>query len=212
MVRILLNDGLDQDVIDLLKKDYDVVDKHYDHNELKSEIKNYDVLVVRSKTTVDKSIIDASLESSKLKLIIRAGVGLDNIDLEYANKNNIIVKNTPKASTQVVAELTISFMLALSRNITLANESMKKMEWTKNSLKGSELYLKTLGIIGFGRIGRKVAKLATVFNMNVIYYDLFTIESEFDQVTLHELFNRSDYISLHAPAQEEPFINYETLE
>ena len=71
-----------------------MVDKHYDHNELKSEIKNYDVLVVRSKTTVDKSIIDASLESSKLKLIIRAGVGLDNIDLEYANKNNIIVKNT----------------------------------------------------------------------------------------------------------------------
>ena len=211
MVRILLNDGLDQDVIDLLKKDYDVVDKHYDHNELKSEIKNYDVLVVRSKTTVDKSIIDASLESSKLKLIIRAGVGLDNIDLEYANKNNIIVKNTPKASTQVVAELTISFMLALSRNITVANESMKKMEWTKSSLKGSELYLKTLGIIGFGRIGRKVAKLATVFNMNVIYYDLFTIESEFDQVTLHELFKRSDYISLHAPAQEEPFINYETL-
>ena len=103
MVKILLNDGLDQDVIDLLKKDYDVVDKHYDYNELKSEIKNYDVLVVRSKTTVDKNIIDASLESSKLKLIIRAGVGLDNIDLEYANKNNIIVKNTPKASTQVVA-------------------------------------------------------------------------------------------------------------
>ena len=211
MVRILLNDGLDQDVIDLLEKDYDVVNNHYDHNELKNEIKKYDVLVVRSKTTVDKSIIDASLETSKLKLIIRAGVGLDNIDLDYANKNNIIVKNTPKASTQVVAELTISFMLALSRNITLANESMKKMEWTKNSLKGSELYLKTLGIIGFGRIGRKVAKLATVFNMNVIYYDLYTIESEFEQVTLHELFNRSDYISLHAPAQEEPFINYETL-
>jgi D-3-phosphoglycerate dehydrogenase len=126
--------------------------------------------------------------------------------------NYIKVYNTPKASTQSVAELTLSFMLTLSRNITYANQTMKDMLWEKNRLIGSELHGKTLGIIGFGRIGQKVAHMASIFDMEVIYYDLMSyVESPYKKVTLDELYKNSDYITLHAPAQESPFIDFDTL-
>ncbi len=212
MAKILLNDGLDQEIINQLKTYYEVINNHYDHQALLEEIKHIDVIVIRSKTTIDQALIDAAATSGTLKLIIRAGVGLDNIDVSYAEDKGIVVKNTPKASTQVVAELTLSFMLALSRNIAHADHSMRQMAWEKNRLIGSELYGKTLGIIGFGRIGRKVAEFASMFQMRILYFDVFELQSTFEQVTLETLYQQSDYITLHAPQQEKPFIHADMLQ
>ena len=211
MQTILLNDGLDQEIIEKLQPEYDIINRHYPKTELLEKIKEVDCIVIRSKTKIDKDIIDASLETNRLKLIIRAGVGLDNVDLTYAKAKGITVKNTPKASTQVVAELTISFMLSLSRNIPYADYSMKQMAWEKKSLVGSELFGKTLGIVGFGRIGRKVADFASIFDMHIIYYDVIKSESDYEQVDIKTLFKESDYITLHAPAQNKPFIHDDML-
>ncbi len=212
MSLILLNDSLDQTIIDQLNESFDVINHHYDKTALLEKIKSVDVIVIRSKTTIDKDVIDAACETGTLKLIVRAGVGMDNIDCKYAELKGIAVRNTPKASTQVVAELTLSFMLALSRNISYADASMKQMAWEKKTLVGSELNGKTLGIVGFGRIGRKVAGFASIFDMNIIFYDVYPVESDYEQVDLETLFKTSDYITLHAPAQNKPFINKDVLE
>ncbi len=211
MINILLNDGLEQEIIDQLKALYDVEDHHYPKPELLEKIKEVDIIVIRSKTTIDQDVIDAALETNQLKLIIRAGVGVDNIDCRYAESKGITVRNTPKASTQVVAELTLSFMLALSRNISYADASMKQMAWEKKALVGSELNGKTLGIIGFGRIGKKVAAFASIFDMRILFYDVYPVESAYEQVDLNTLYQESDYITLHAPAQDKPFINEDVL-
>lgn len=212
MAVILLNDGLDQEIIKQLEKQHEVIKHHYDHQELLEVIKRVDIIVIRSKTTINKEVIDAACQTNTLKLIIRAGVGLDNVDVDYARHKGIQVSNTPKASTQVVAELTLSFMLALSRNIAYADHSMRQMAWEKNKLIGSELYGKTLGIIGFGRIGRKVAEFASMFQMRILFYDVYHVESMYEQVTLDEIYKQSDYITLHAPQQETPFISFDILQ
>ena len=132
MFHILCNDGLELEIVEKLKLNHQVIATHYEKEVLRDVIKHVDILVVRSKTIVDKALIDHSLQTKKLKLIIRAGVGLDNIDFTCCEASGIKVYNTPKASTQVVAELTLSFMLALSRQITFADQSMKHMTWEKN--------------------------------------------------------------------------------
>jgi D-3-phosphoglycerate dehydrogenase / 2-oxoglutarate reductase len=211
MFKILCNDGLEEDIVKKLSMRHEVILNHYPKDELNKMIKDIDILVIRSKTKVDKELVDHALKTKKLKLIIRAGVGLDNIDFDYCLKHGIKVHNTPKASTQVVAELTLSFMLALSRRITYANQTMKDMTWEKNTLVGSELYGKTLGIIGFGRIGQKVAYMASIFDMHIIYYDVMKHDSPYEQVSLDDLYQQSDYITLHAPSQDKPFIDFDTL-
>ena len=166
--------------------------------ELMTVIPDYECIVVRSATKLRKPVIDAA---NKLKLIIRGGVGLDNIDVDYAKSKGIEVKNTPAASSVSVAELTMGHFLNLARHITTGTISLRKGKWEKKSLKGIELYQKTLGIIGFGRIGRELAKRAMCFGMNVLAYDPFVKKTDMNVklVELNELLKAADFISLHLP-------------
>ncbi len=169
--------------------------------ELVKVIPDYLCMVVRSRTTVTREVIDAG---SKLKAIVRAGVGLDNIDVAYAKEKGIKVLNTPTASTQSVAELTIAYLMALARNIPLMTASMKAGKWEKKSFVGVEVAGKTLGLIGSGRIGQAVADKAKGLGMTVIASDPYITELPGVRlVQLDELLAESDYISLHVPHTEE---------
>ena len=146
-------------------------------SDLFNVIKDFDCLIVRSATNADKEFIDI-VKGSKLKLIIRAGVGLDNIDVEYAANNGIMVKNTPNASSNSVAELVLGHMICLARYITISNITLREGKWNKKAYTGVELSGKTFGIIGFGRIGKALADKATALGMNVIFYDKFYKNNE----------------------------------
>jgi len=168
--------------------------------ELAGELaKGYEVIVVRSATKVRKPAIDAAVG---LKLIVRAGVGLDNIDVEYARKKGIEVRNTPRASTDSVAELALAHMLALARSLPQATQSLREGRWEKKAFRGIELSGKTLGVIGIGRIGQAVARRALALGMRVIAFDKFVKESpipEVEMVSMDELLSRSDFVTLHVP-------------
>jgi D-3-phosphoglycerate dehydrogenase len=166
--------------------------------ELVRDAAAYDGMIVRSRTRVPKEVIDAA---SNLKIIVRGGVGLDNIDVAYAQSKGVSVRNTPKASSNSVAELTLGYMLALARKIPQASMSMTAGEWKKKQLKGSEIAGKTLGLIGFGNIGGLLGRKAAALGMDVIFYDVITPPDPGParQVSLQELFRESDYISLHVP-------------
>jgi len=169
--------------------------------ELLKVIPKYPCMVVRSRTKVTKEIIDAG---TSLKAIVRAGVGLDNIDVGYAKEKGVLVLNTPSASTQSVAELTIAYLMALARNIPLMTASMKAGKWEKKSFLGSEVSGKILGLIGSGRIGQAVADRAIALGMTVMAYDPYV--TQLPNITLVELDNllkEADYISLHIPHTEE---------
>jgi D-3-phosphoglycerate dehydrogenase len=158
-------------------------------------------MIVRGRTKVTPEVFEAG---KKLKVIGRAGVGVDNIDLESARKHNVIVVNAPVSTTLAVAELTFGLLLAAAREFPRADASMKKGEWLKKEFEGVELNGKTLGIIGYGRIGMEVGKRASAFGMNVIAYDPFVSEEDIksrggEPVTLQELFEWSDFVSLHLP-------------
>jgi len=171
-------------------------------DELEKAVSNYDVLIVRSRTKVTKEIFDAG---KQLKAVGRAGAGLDNIDLEAAEKKGVKILNTPEAPSEAVAELTIGLILALARSIPGANKAMKEGRWTKKDLIGWELKEKTLGTIGLGNIGERVAKLAKAFGMKILITKrtppapalLRELEAEF--VPLHELLKRSDIVTIHVP-------------
>lgn len=206
-MKILANDGLDTKAVKKFEDDnIKVVTNHYDRDELLKVIKDYDVLIVRSATKVNKEVIDAAM-GTKLKLVIRAGVGLDNIDLKYANEKGIEVRNTPNASSNSVAELVLGHMFALSRFITASKVSMGEGIWNKKAYTGVDIYGKTLGVIGFGRIGKSLAQKATALGMKVIFYDKYVKEDKnYQYHTMEELLDKADYISLHAPATEKPLI------
>jgi D-3-phosphoglycerate dehydrogenase len=159
--------------------------------------------VVRSATKFRKPAIDAATD---MKVIVRGGVGLDNIDVEYAKSKGIEVRNTPAASSQSVAELALAHMFAVARFLGDANYTMRKGEWNKKKYKGIELAGKTLGVIGIGRIGQYLAKKAMALGMNVVAQDKFITQSPMKDVPLvelDELFSRSDFISLHVPFVKE---------
>jgi len=166
--------------------------------ELEAVIADYDGMVVRSRTKVRESLID---KAANLKVIIRGGVGLDNIDVEYAESKGIEVRNTPSASSNSVAELTIGYLLALARQVPQVTASMKEGKWEKKEFsKGSELADKTLGLIGLGRIGSLTAQKAHALGMKVLFYRRTPTEVDYaTQVPLDELLSRSDFISLHVP-------------
>lgn len=160
-----------------------------------------EVLIVRSKTKVGKDVID---KAPKLKFIIRGGVGVDTIDVPYAESKKIRVTNTPEASSVAVAELAFTMMLALCSRICDADASMKQGKWLKKELERTELFQKTLGLMGIGRIAREVAVRAKAFGMKVIAFDKFVAKSDAaTMVSLEELYGQSDYISLHVPLTEE---------
>jgi D-3-phosphoglycerate dehydrogenase len=158
----------------------------------------YDGMVVRSRTKVRQPLIDAA---TSLKAIVRGGVGLDNIDVEYAESRGITVMNTPAASSASVAELAVGYLLALARRIPDATATMRAGQWEKKALsKGSEISGKTLGLVGCGRIGQEVAKRASALGMEVIFYRRSLLElPSARQVPLDELVRTSDYVSLHVP-------------
>lgn len=201
MIKIQANDGIAVEAKEALeKRGYKVFTNHIEPEALKEEIKDIDCLIVRSATKVRKDLVDAA-KDSKLKLVIRAGVGVDNIDVSYAREHGIRVNNTPKASSISVAELTFGHMLAAARNIAIANVTMRQGKWEKKKYQGTELYGKTLGLIGFGRIAREVAKRAIAFGMKVVYYDIYPAESNVDFVgmTKEEVLKNADFVSLHVP-------------
>ena len=155
MVKILVTDGMDKGAVKSLKElGYDVTEQFFNSEELKEKVQQFDAIIVRSATKVRKEIIDSALETGKLKLIIRGGVGVDNIDVAYAESKGIKVRNTPKASSQSVAELVLGHMFSLARFVGIANVSMREGKWHKKQYKGIELEGKILGIVGFGRIGQ----------------------------------------------------------
>ncbi|KEI91476.1 D-2-hydroxyacid dehydrogenase [Clostridium botulinum] len=202
MIKILVSDGMEKNALNKLNEQgFVVLDKHFEKEELKDKIKDFDAIIIRSATKVDKEIIDAGIKGN-LKLVVRAGVGLDNVDLEYAKEKEVKVFNTPKASSVSVAELTLGHMLCISRFINTANVTMLQGKWEKKKYKGTEIYGKTLGLIGFGRIAREVAKRANALGMNVIYYDIAGKCEEYEEFkccTLDYLLNNSDFISVHIP-------------
>lgn len=162
------------------------------------DVASADALIVRSATLVDAALIAAG---PKLRVIARAGVGVDNIDLEAARQRGIVVMNAPEATTTSVAELTLAGLLNLARHVSAADRSMKAGRWDKKAFSGTELAAKTLGIVGFGRIGRRVARLAAAFDMRVLAHDAatVTVEPPVRLVSLDELCAEADYITLHVP-------------
>lgn len=208
MIKILVSDQLSEEGLRILRevKEFQVdVKTELKPETLKEIIKDYDGLVVRSATKVSGDIINSA---ARLKVIGRAGVGLDNVNLDAATQKGIIVMNTPAGNTISTAEHTMSMILALSRNIPQANASMKKGEWKRSKFMGVELYNKTLGIVGLGRIGSEVAKRALSFGMKVLAFDPY-LSCEVAQhlavevVEFKELLATSDYITVHIPLTEE---------
>ncbi len=200
--KILITDGLDESGQSILRASAQVDDRNnISADDLLKAIPDYDGLIVRGRTKVTASVMEAA---SKLKAIGRAGVGVDNIDLEAAKKHNVTVVNAPMATTLAVAELTFGLLLALAREIPRADAGLKQGKWLKKELEGVELYGKTLGIIGFGRIGMELGKRASVFGMNVIAYDPLISEDDIKQrgaepTSIQDLYAWSDFISLHLP-------------
>ncbi|MCC0633955.1 D-2-hydroxyacid dehydrogenase [Clostridioides sp. ZZV15-6388] len=203
MYNILITDGIEKDAARKLRElDFNVIEEFYEKDVLGEKLKDVDVLVVRSATKVTKDVIDKALEGKKLKLIVRGGVGLDNIDVKYAEANGIKVMNTPNASSISVAELTIGQLFVLARFINTANVTMRDGKWEKKKYKGTEINGKTLGLVGFGRIAKEVAKRAELLGMNVIYTDIMGEAQGFNKYRfcdMEEVLQKADFLSLHIP-------------
>ena len=185
-MRILVTDGMDKGAIEKVRAmGHELVEQFYEPDELGKALRDFDVAIIRSKTKLRAKQIDEA-KGSRFKCVIRAGVGLDNIDVQYAKDNGIEVKNTPKSPSESVAELAMAHMFSCARYISIAGHSM-------------------LGIVGFGRIGQKLGKMAKAIGMNVIAFDIFHIpgieeELGIPYVEMDELLAKSDFISVHAPA------------
>lgn len=207
MFNILITDGVNRDEINELRKlNFNVIDKYYDDENLGKQLKDIDVLVIRSKNTITKEIIDQACEGNRLKLIIRSGVGLDNVDAKYAESKGIKVKNTPCGSTVSVAELTIGQIITIARFVNISNVRMREGKWEKKKYIGTEIYGKTLGIIGMGRIGREVAKRAYTMGMNIIYYDILgkmDVSDKYKFCEFEEVLSNSDFLTIHIPYDKE---------
>jgi len=203
---VLIADGLEENGQAILHLSANVHDRTgISLNDLLEIVKDYDAMLVRSRTKVTAQVFETA---SRLKVIGRAGVGVDNIDLEAAKAHGVTVVNAPTSTSLAVAELTIGLMLAMAREIPRADAGMKQGQWLKKNLAGTELYGKTLGIIGMGRIGAEVGTRAAAFGMSILGYDPLIAPEEINRrgaepVSLDNLYARSDYISLHLPLTDE---------
>ncbi|MDR0492686.1 MAG: ACT domain-containing protein [Nitrososphaerota archaeon] len=203
-MKVLINDGLEKEGLAVFQQAGIETDtKKRDAAQLLSEIGQFDALVVRSATKVTREIIEAGTKG-KLKIVGRAGVGYDNIDVAAASECGVVIKIAPYGSTNAVAELAFGLMLALSRNTPQAHHSLKNGVWIKKKLEGRELAFKTLGLIGCGRIGQKVARIAKLgFDMEIIGYDIKPCpESGIKFLTKEEVLQQSDYISIHTGGKD----------
>ncbi|MFC2077367.1 D-2-hydroxyacid dehydrogenase [Candidatus Bipolaricaulota bacterium] len=200
--RVLVSDPLDPKAVAAMRSAGLEVDEKTDLSpeELAGEIGSYEAIVIRSATKVRTPIIDAG---SNLKLVVRAGVGLDNVDVAYAEEKGIAVRNTPAASSNSVAELALGHMFSLARNIGRGTVSMKGGKWEKKALKGVEIAGKTLGLIGIGRIGCSLARKAAALGMRILAFDAYIDKCPLpdlaELVSMDELLAESDFISLHIP-------------
>ncbi|MDN5302577.1 MAG: D-3-phosphoglycerate dehydrogenase / 2-oxoglutarate reductase [Thermoanaerobacteraceae bacterium] len=200
-MKILVSDDIAQEGIDILNQEYQVdVRTKLSEDELVEIIGSYDALVVRSATKVTAKI----MENSNLKVIGRAGVGVDNIDLEAATKKGILVVNAPEGNTTAASEHTIALLMALARNIPEAVQSLKNKVWDRKRFMGIELNGKTLGVVGLGRIGREVAKKAIGLGMNILAYDPYIIKQQVENidikvVDLDTVLKEADFITFHVP-------------
>lgn len=215
-MRILVTDGMDKGSIQKLQEmGHEVVEQFYPPEELGKALQNFDACVVRSKTKVRAQHIDEACKGS-LKLIIRGGVGVDNIDVQYAESKGIAVRNTPAASSASVAELALGHMFSLARYIGISNVTMRQGQWNKKAYEGTEIGGKTLGLIGFGRIAQELAKRAYALGMQVVYTQRRGEAAgfpEYKYLPLEELLKASDYISIHIPmpADKKPVLGKEEL-
>ena len=214
-MKILVCDNLEEKVIEKLSELGEVTnisDSKTKTEELISNIVDTDIVVIRSSTKINKDILQ---KANKLKIIARCGVGIDNIDIEEATNKEIYVTNSPNANIISVAELTIGLIISAARNIHTSNNSLKDKNWDRNKFLGTELYKKQLGLIGFGKAAREVAKRLTVFGMEIVFYDPYVeaSEDEANKVELDELLKTSDVISIHVVKNEETknMINDEKL-
>ncbi len=199
---ILANDGIAKSAEEkLVSLGFEVDTNKYEGADLDKRIKEVDAIVVRSATKVRVPLIDQAI-GGKLKLIIRAGVGVDNIDVAYAEEKGFIVRNTPAASSDAVAECAIAHMFAVARHIHISNHTMRNGEWNKKEYKGIELSGKTLGLIGFGRIAQATARRALALGMKVQYFQRSGASNamkECSYADMDTLLATSDFISLHVP-------------
>ena len=201
-MRILVTDGMEKAAVAQLQANgHEVVEKFYEPDALGAALQEFDCVVVRSKTKVRANHIDEAIKG-KLKLVIRGGVGVDNIDVAYAESKGVAVRNTPAASSESVAELALGHMFALARFIAAANVTIRNGEWNKKQYEGIEISGKTLGLIGFGRISQALARRAEALGMKVVYTDFLGENKNFPQYTFMsqaELLKVADFVSLHIP-------------
>ncbi len=207
MKRIIVSDKLSQEGVKILEEAGFNVDCEFgiSAEELKKIIGDYEAIVIRSGTKLTSDIIE---KADKLKVIGRAGVGVDNVDIEAATKKGIIVMNAPGGNTISTCEQTFALMLAVARNTAFAYTSLKQNKWERSKFKGTELYSKTLGVIGLGRIGKEVVKRALSFDMEVLVYDPFVSQEAIQRigaklVSLKEILKGADFITVHTPLTEE---------
>ncbi len=206
MTKILIADSLDKESLEKMKEipGFEVTVKTgMNEADLVQTIPGYQAVIVRSASKITRPVIEAGKD---LKIVVRAGIGLDNVDSAAAKEKGVVVANTPAATSITVAEHTFGLMLGVVRNHGKAVVSMKQHKWDKKLLEGTELYGKTLGIVGCGRIGIEVAKRAIAFGMTVLAYDVVPIKTDLavKQVSMEELMAKSDLITLHVPKQAKP--------
>ena len=216
-MKILVTDGMDAGAMERLRADgYEITEQFYEPDALGAALRDFDAVIIRSATKIRAPQIDAA-KGSRLRLIIRAGVGLDNIDVRYAESAGIQVRNTPRASSNAVAELAIALLFSCARSISIAGHTMREQKWEKKAYsKGFELSGKTIGVIGYGRIGRLIGEKAQTLGMQV----LSTVHRSKPEgcecktmrfVSMDELLAQSDIIALSAPAGDTPLVTAETL-
>lgn len=216
--KVMVCDAIDEIGITILKKAGLIVDykPEIEPDDLLTTVGESNVIIVRSRTKITKKVIDAA---PNVKIIARVGVGLDNIDIEYAESKGIKVLNAAEAAMNAVSELVIGHMISLSRNIPKADDGLKKGKWLKKELLGSELRGKYLGIIGVGNIGRNVGRIAKCLRMNLIGFDIFPINQDYVRevsmikTDMKTLLENSDFVTCHVPLTEKTkhLINSETL-
>ena len=212
-MRILVTDGMDAGALQQLRQDgFEVEEQFYEPDALGLALREFDAVIIRSATKIKEPQIDQARDS-RLKLIVRAGVGVDNIAVKYAEAAGIAVKNTPCASSNAVAELAIALLFSCARSISIAGHTMREQKWEKKAYsKGFELSGKTMGVIGYGRIGRLVGTKAQALGMNVLSFVHRHKPEGCECATMHlvsreELLARSDVILLCTPAESKPIID-----
>lgn len=216
-MRVLVTDGMDAGAIETLRRDgHEIVEQFYEPDQLGEALREFDAVIIRSATKIKEPQIDAA-KGSRLKLIVRAGVGVDNIAVKYAEAAGITVKNTPRASSNAVAELAIALLFSCARNISIAGHTMREKKWEKKAYsKGFEVSDKTVGVIGYGRIGRMVGDKAQALGMNVLSVVHRNKPEGCECGTMHfvsmdELLAQSDIIVLCAPGGDKPLVDAESI-